>query len=100
MATKLEFDLDIEKMCQEIESTNKSPNYKLIIFNDDHHSMGQVVKQLIKAIQCTPGEAMAKMKEAHDTGSAVVKVGPKEELTKAQNILLEIDLATDLVEDI
>lgn len=99
MATKIEYDFDIESICQEIESTNKSPNYKLIIFNDDHHSMGQVVKQLIKAVKCTPGEAMTKMKEAHETGSAVVKVGPKEELTKARNILEEIDLATDLVED-
>ena len=31
----IEGDLDIEKMCQDIES-NKSPNYKLIIFNDQY----------------------------------------------------------------
>ena len=97
MATELQFDFDIEQITDEIEKKDK--RFKLILFNDDHHSMGQVVKQVIKAVKCTAEQAMQFMMEAHTTGSVVVKVGGEEECKKARNILEEIDLATDLVED-
>jgi ATP-dependent Clp protease adapter protein ClpS len=97
MATDLQLDIDIQQLTEEIEK--KQHNFKLILFNDDHHSMGQVVKQVIKAVKCTSAQAMQFMTEAHTTGSAVVKVGGEEECKQARNILEEIDLATDLVED-
>jgi ATP-dependent Clp protease adapter protein ClpS len=97
MATDLEIDYDIQLLTNEIEKQEK--RFKLILFNDDYHSMGAVVKQLIRALQCTSAQAMVFMKEAHHTGSSVVKVGGEEECKKARRILEEIDLATDLVEE-
>ena len=97
MATDLQLDLDIQQITESIEKMER--HFKLIIFNDDHHSMGQVVKQLIKAVKCTAAQAMVFMNEAHTTGSAVVKVGGKEECETARKILEAIDLLTDLVED-
>lgn len=97
MATEIEIDYDILQLTSEIEKQEK--RFKLILFNDDHHTMDAVIKQLIRALQCTVARAMQLMLEAHHTGSSVVKVGGEEECKKARKILEEIDLATDLVEE-
>ena len=97
MSTELAIDYDIQLLTSEIEKHEK--RYKLILLNDDYHSMGAVVKQLIKALQCTSARAMVHMKEAHHTGSSVIKVGGEEECKKAQRILEEIKLTTDLIEE-
>lgn len=92
MATKEQFDVDIEQMCSEIEK--KADIFNLILFNDNTHSMGQVVRQLLKAVKCNSPQAMGFMKEAHNTGSAIVMSDSLEECQKAQRILEEIFLAT------
>lgn len=94
MSTRTEIDEDIALLCQSIEK--KAPVYKLVLFNDDHHSMGEVVSQLCKAVKCNAMQAMAFMKEAHTSGSAIVKTDSLEECKKADTILREIQLGTKI----
>jgi ATP-dependent Clp protease adapter protein ClpS len=97
MATKEEvkIDTDIEEMLQDV--TKKMEPYNLILFNDSHHDMIQVARQIIKAIRCDNNKALTIMGEAHDKGQAVVTTGTKEEVTKAGDVLMLIDLAIDIV---
>jgi len=89
-------DHDIHLMLDEIVKNSKI--YNLILFNDDHHDMVQVAKQLMKAVKCGHDKALQIMLEAHTTGQAVALTGPKEVVTKAGDILQQIDLAIDIVE--
>lgn len=99
MATDVKVDKDIEDLLQSIEKGSSLSRYKLVMFNDSHHTMDEVARQLIKATQCTRDVAIALMLEAHNTGSAIVKLGSKEECLKAQKILEEIRLDTSLEEE-
>lgn len=92
MKTIEKIDADLELMCSSIEQ--KASTYNLILLNDDHHSMGEVVRQIIKAVKCTSVQAMGFMKEAHHTGAAVVLSASLEECKTAQKVLEEIQLGT------
>ena len=89
-STDIQIDKDIEELLSTIQ--DKAPTYNLIVFNDDHHTMGQVVRQIIKAVKCTAEKAMQIMKEAHTTGQAIALSGTKEECEAAQRVLEEIKL--------
>jgi ATP-dependent Clp protease adapter protein ClpS len=96
MATKLEVDTDIENMLQSI--TEKEKVYSLLLFNDDDHDMLEVLLQIIKAIKCAPDKAERIMFQAHSAGQAEVMSGGLSDCKKAQAILEEIKLGTDIVE--
>lgn len=68
--------------------------HKVILFNDDHHSMEEVAVQIIKAIKCSPERAANIMLEAHQTGRAVVFTGGLERCELVESILAEIRLGT------
>jgi ATP-dependent Clp protease adaptor protein ClpS len=59
--------------------TQLLPPYKVILFNDDHNEMGDVVFALLHSVNnLSQQEAEYIMLTAHLTGSAVVIVCPKE----------------------
>lgn len=91
MSTETQHDVDIDVICKEIE--NGLVSYKLILLNDDHHSMHEVMRQIVKAVKCTGDQAHNFMMEAHSTGSSVILVSTEEAVKKAAKILEEIDLA-------
>jgi len=93
--TDTKVDADIEEMLDAASKTEEP--WKLILFNDDHHDMFVVQEQVMKAVKCTAKKAMSIMLEAHQTGQAVALTGPKDAVKKAGNILMEIDLAIDIV---
>ena len=68
--------------------------YNVIIFNDESHSMEEVVVQIIKAVHCREAQAMAFMMEAHTTGRAIVFTGGLEKAELVESILAEIRLGT------
>ena len=45
--------------------------YQTILFNDENHSMDEVVSQIIKAIHCSPGKATEIMMQAHNWAGPV-----------------------------
>lgn len=67
-------DIDIRRF------VDRCPPYQVILHNDDHHGMDEVIVALIRSV---PGvnerKAILIMLEAHTTGRAVVIVCPQEQ---------------------
>lgn len=68
--------------------------YKTILYNDDAHSMDEVVFQIMKAIHCDAGRASQIMMTAHNNGSAIVYTGSREKCELVSSVLEEIRLGT------
>jgi ATP-dependent Clp protease adaptor protein ClpS len=64
-----------------------APPWITILHNCDCHTFEDVVKQLIRAIACSEERAWEIAWEVHNTGKAVVKVGPEAECVRVGNIL-------------
>ena len=56
------------------------------------------MKQLIKAIGCSEDRAWEIAWEVHNTGKAVVKVGPETECVRVGNILAAIGLVVTVTQ--
>lgn len=74
------------------------PPWMTILHNCDCHTFQEVVAQLMKAIGCSEQRAWELAWEVHNTGKAVVKVGPEAECVKAGNILAAIGLVVTVVQ--
>lgn len=70
--------------------------HSVILFNDENHSMDEVVSQIMKAIHCDPSTATAIMLEAHNSGRAIVYTGSLEKCELVESILAEIRLGTKI----
>jgi len=54
-----------------------------VLHNCDCHTFEQVVKQLQKAIACSESEGWEIAWQVHNTGKAVVKIGPEKECVRS-----------------
>ena len=70
--------------------------HNVVLFNDENHSMPEVVTQIMKAISCNAGRAAQIMMEAHTQGRAIVFSGPLEKCELVESILAEIRLGTTI----
>ena len=70
--------------------------YNVILFNDEDHSMDEVIKQIRKAISCDVATAEGIMFEAHKSGRAIVYTGHLEKCELVAQILEEIRLGTKI----
>ena len=79
---------------QDLESTDVavSPPWMTILHNCDCHTFEEVVKQLMKAIGCSEDRGWELAWQVHNTGKAVVKVGPEAECVRVGNVLASIGL--------
>ena len=79
---------------EELEGTEAAvgPPWMTILHNCDCHTFEQVVRQLMKAIACSEAEGWEIAWQVHNTGKAVVKVGPENECVRVGNILAAIGL--------
>ena len=79
---------------EELDRTDLAiaPPWMTILHNCDCHTFEEVVKQLMKAIGCAEGRAWELAWQVHNTGKAVVKVGPEAECVRVGNILAAIGL--------
>lgn len=68
--------------------------YNVILFNDEDHSMDEVVSQIMKATGYDPIKATAIMMEAHTKGRAIVWTGHQERAEHISSVLEEIRLGT------
>ena len=94
--TDVKIDKDIEELLNSI--TAKEPMWNVIVFNDEVHSMQEVVIQIMRATECDARKATKLMLDVHLKGQAMVKAGSHEECFKVRRILEEIDLLTDMVQ--
>jgi ATP-dependent Clp protease adapter protein ClpS len=75
-----------------------APPWITILHNCDCHTFEDVVKQLIKAIACSEDRAWEIAWEVHNTGKAVVKVGPEAECVRVGNVLAATGLVVTVTQ--
>lgn len=85
----LETDLEVD--------SSIDTEYRLFLFNDDHHTFDDVIFQLMKAINCSFERARAFAFEVHVKGKAMVFSGTMQACLKVSSILEEIALHTQIV---
>ena len=85
---------DVEDVAEEAVA----PPWMTILHNCDCHTFEQVVKQLQKAIACSEPEGWEIAWQVHNTGKAVVKIGPETECVRVGNILAAIGLIVTVVQ--
>ena len=85
---------------EEHESTGTAvaPPWMTLLHNCDCHTFEEVVRQLQKAIGCSEAEGWEIAWQVHNTGKAVVKVGPEGECVRVGNILAAIGLVVTVVQ--
>lgn len=94
MALRVDAPAIAEPIIQEIMRLGEKhdPGYRVILFNDDVHSMDEVVFQIQKATGYSLEKAEAIMFEAHSSGQAVVYCGDLQECKKVADVLMQINL--------
>lgn len=70
--------------------------WRLILYNDEIHTIEEVINQLIKALGCSRNKAEELTLEVHNRGKAVVFKGSFEECFEKNSILAEIQLITEI----
>jgi ATP-dependent Clp protease adaptor protein ClpS len=85
---------------EEVERTETAaaPPWMTILHNCECHTFEQVVQQLMKAIGCSEDRGWELAWEVHNTGKAVVKVGPETECVRVGNVLAAIGLIVTVVQ--
>jgi len=71
-------------------------DYRVILYNDDHHGMDEVVLQIHKATQYALQKCAAIMLEAHLKGRAICYHGSREDCHRAAKVLREIRLQCEV----
>ena len=74
-----------------------APPWMTILHNCDCHTFEQVVRQLQKAIGCSESEGWEIAWQVHNTGKAVVKIGPEATCVRVGNVLAAIGLVVTVV---
>jgi ATP-dependent Clp protease adaptor protein ClpS len=80
------------------EETALAPPWMTTLFNCDCHTFEDVVKQLMKAIACSEDRGWELAWQVHNSGKAVVKVGPETECVRVGNILAAIGLVVTVTQ--
>jgi ATP-dependent Clp protease adaptor protein ClpS len=88
----------VETEVIDLGETAVSPPWMTILHNCDCHTFEQVVKQLMKAIACSEDEGWRIAWQVHNTGKAVVRIGPEAECVRVGNILAAIGLVVTVVQ--
>ena len=78
--------------------TLQAPPWMTILHNCGCHTFEQVVRQLMKAIGCSEAAGWEIAWRVHNTGKAVVKIGPEAECVRVGNILAAIGLIVTVVQ--
>ena len=91
---------DVDELSKEVVEGQHavSPPWMTILHNCECHTFEQVVRQLQKAIACTEEKGWEIAWQVHNTGKAVVKIGPEAECVRVGNILAAIGLVVTVVQ--
>ncbi len=81
---------------EELTAVRLDMPWRLILFNDNIHTFDEVILQLIKAVNATVEQAQAWAWEVHSRGKACVLESSFEECFRANAVLLEIQLITQI----
>ena len=74
------------------KTRQKGEGYRVVLFNDDQHTMDEVAIQIMVAIDCDTDMAMDIMLRAHTNGYATVTITSRTEARRVARVLREIAL--------
>lgn len=83
-------------VCDTTTGVSLGKPHNVILFNDEEHSMEEVVFQIMKAAGHSAEKATTIMLQAHSTGRAIVWTGGLERCEHISAILEEIRLGTKI----
>ena len=75
-----------------------APPWMTVLHNCECHTFEEVVRQLQKAIGCSEPEGWKIAWQVHNTGKAVVKIGPEAECVRVGNVLAAIGLVVTVAQ--
>jgi len=76
----------------QIEEKVIGEGHRVVLFNDEFHTMEEVALQLMKALRCPRLQAEEIMFRAHARGHATVTITDREEAERIAGVLREIAL--------
>lgn len=79
---------------EDLDSDVDDP-YVVILYNDDHHDMGEVIEQIQRATGYDIERCMHIMLEAHTQGRAITYTGSESECERVARILRQIRLQVE-----
>jgi ATP-dependent Clp protease adaptor protein ClpS len=82
-----------------LDSSTQSGGWMVLIYNNDHNSMEEVVEILMKATQCDAEEASIEMWEAHHYGKASVHYAGRAECDRVAAIIATVGIQTEVCEE-
>jgi ATP-dependent Clp protease adapter protein ClpS len=85
-----------EELISPTDIDTATEGFTLILFNDSHHEFDEVINQVMKATGFGYDKAETITLEAHNKGRAVVISGALDVCLKAQAVLEEIALRTNI----
>ena len=88
----------LERVLPDLENdeiADEQGPYVVILYNDDHHDMMEVVSQLQKATGYDIDRCIQVMWEAHTRGRAIAYTGSQEECERAAQVLRQIRLQVE-----
>ena len=79
--------------------TRRSPRFRVLLHDDDRHTMAFVVVCLMNVFGLGFPDARAIMSEAHSTGTALCRIAPLEEATRDRDRLRAHGLSSTVEPD-
>jgi ATP-dependent Clp protease adapter protein ClpS len=74
------------------KTRQRGEGYRVVLFNDDQHTMEEVTIQIMIAIDCDTETAAQIMLRAHSNGRATVTITSRTEARRVASVLREIAL--------
>lgn len=96
METEITGAPTIEHSPETTDGGTSSGSYRVILYNDDWHSMDEVVFQVQKATGCTVEKAVFFTMEAHSTGRSICFRGARDRCHEVVRVLREIRLQAEV----
>jgi ATP-dependent Clp protease adaptor protein ClpS len=81
-----------QKPASEKTKRTGGEGYRVLLYNDDEHTMEEVVVQIVMAINCPITHAEEIMLRAHTQGCATVVITGRNEAHRVARVLREIGL--------
>ena len=78
------------------DTSGSGREYRVLLYNDEWHTMDEVVDQVMKATRCTQSRAESITLEAHRRGRAVCFKGERGQCQNVCRVLREIRLQCEI----
>lgn len=86
-------------MEEQVDDTGHGDGYIVIVYDNDHNTVPEVISILQQATRCTRDEAEMETWEVHHLGKSVVHHSGKDECERAADIIRTIGIRVEVREE-